>query len=139
VETRRTPGLSIIAGVTPEQQLIIAVEHPSLHGLLGVFLEELRNERGCNRVGPNRGRSPYPELIDRLGAPAMMRLGVLHGGRLIAVAAVDNDGAVALAVSAEFRRRGIANDLIDVLTERAAAIGYPPLHRYTPSRARLAG
>jgi GNAT superfamily N-acetyltransferase len=125
--------------VTPEQQLIIAVEHPSLHGLLGTFLDELRNERGCNRVGPNRGRSPYPELIDRLGAPAMMRLGVMQDGRLIAVAAVDNDGAVALAVAAPFRRRGVANDLIDVLTRRAAAIGYPPLHRYTPRRDRLAG
>jgi GNAT superfamily N-acetyltransferase len=129
----------MIARVTPEQQLIIAVEHPSLHGVLGTFLDELRSERGCNRAGSNRGRSPYPELIDRLGAPAMMRLGVLHDGRLIAVAAVDNDGAVALAVSAPFRRRGVANDLIDVLTDRAAAIGYPPLHRYTPSRDKLAG
>ena len=125
--------------MTPHEQLIIAVEHPSLHGLLGTFLDELRSEGGCGRPGPGRARTPYPELIERLGAPAMMRLGVLHDGRLIAVGAVDNDGAVALAVAAEFRRRGIANDLIDVLTERAAAIGYPPLHRYLPHRARLAG
>lgn len=125
--------------MSPDQQLIIAVEHPSLHGMLGTFVQELRAERRCRRPGPNRGRNPYPELIERLAAPAMMRLGVMHDGRLIAVAAVDNDGAVALAVVAEFRRRGTANDLVKVLTERAAAIGYPPLHRFTATRDTLAG
>lgn len=125
--------------MTPDQQLIIAVEHPSLTGLLGTFLQELRTERGCHRRGSSRGRTPSPELIDRLGAPAMMRLGVLRSGRLIAVAAVDNDGAVALAVVEEFRRRGVANELVAVVVERAAAIGYPPLHRFTAARARLAG
>jgi GNAT superfamily N-acetyltransferase len=121
------------------QFLVIAVDHPSMNGTLGVFLDELRAERGCHGHGPTRGRRPFPELIDRLGAPRMMRLGVMHENRLIAVAAVDNDGAVALAVVEEFRRRGIANELVRVLTERAAAIGYPPLHRFTADRARLAG
>ncbi len=69
----------------------------------------------------------------------MMRLGVMHDGQLIAVAAVDNDGAVALAVVEEFRRRGVGNDLMEVIIERAAAIGYPPLHRFTSPCARLAG
>jgi GNAT superfamily N-acetyltransferase len=119
--------------------LVIAVDHPSMNGTLGVFLDELRAERGCHGHGPTRGRRPFPELIDRLGAPRMMRLGVMRDNRLIAVAAVDNDGAVALAVVEEFRRRGIANELVRVLIERAAAIGYPPLHRFTADRARLAG
>jgi GNAT superfamily N-acetyltransferase len=118
---------------------IIAVDHPSLNGTLGVFLDELRAERGCKGHGPARGRRPFPELIERLGAPRMMRLGVMHDSRLIAVAAVDNDGAVALAVVEDFRRRGIANDLVRVLADRAEAIGYPPLHRFTVDRARLAG
>lgn len=121
------------------QFLVIAVDHPSMNGTLRVFLDELRAERGCHGHGPTRGRRPFPELIDRLGAPRMMRLGVMHGNRLIAVAAVDNDGAVALAVVEEFRRRGVANELVRVLTERAAAIGYPPLHRFTADRDRLAG
>ncbi len=69
----------------------------------------------------------------------MMRLGVMLDGRLIAVAAVDNEGAVALAVAADHRRRGIGNELIRVLSERAAAIGYPPLHRFTTGPATLAG
>lgn len=69
----------------------------------------------------------------------MMRLGVMLDDRLIAVVAVDNDGAVALAVVDEFRRRGIANELMAIVTERAATIGYPPLHRFAPPRARLAG
>ena len=118
---------------------MIAVDHPSLAGTLGVFLAELRAERGCKGHGPSRGRLPYPELIERLGAPQMMRLGVLHERRLIAVAAVDNDGAVALAVVEEFRRRGIANELVAVLSERARTLGYPPLHRFTAPGARLAG
>ncbi len=96
----------------PDQFLVIAVDHPSLNGTLKMFLDELRAERGCRGHGPTRGRTPYPELIDRLAAPKMMRLGVMHGRRLIAVAAVDNHGAVALAVVEEFRRRGIGNKLV---------------------------
>jgi GNAT superfamily N-acetyltransferase len=122
-----------------DQFLVIAVDHPSTHGALGVFLDELRSERGCSGHGSTRGRTPFPELIERLAAHKMMRLGVLHGRRLVAVAAVDNEGAVALAVVREFRRRGIANELAQVLGERAAAIGYPPLHRFTAAHARLAG
>ncbi len=123
----------------PDQPLVIAVDHPSLSGTLEVFLQELRAERGCVGHGPTRGRRPYPELIERLGAPQMMRLGVMHERRLVAVAAVDNEGAVALAVVEDFRRRGIANELVQVLSERAAALGYPALHRFTVPRARLAG
>ena len=123
----------------PDQFVVIAVDHPSLAGTLGAFLDELRAERGCKGRGPTRGRIPYPELIDRLGAPKMMRLGVMHDRRLIAVAAVDNNGAVALAVVEEFRRRGIANELVKVLDARAATLGYPPLHRFTVTPARLAG
>jgi GNAT superfamily N-acetyltransferase len=124
--------------VPPHQFLVIAVDHPSLSGTLGVFLEELRAERGCKGRGPTRGRIPFPELIERLSAPKMMRLGVMHERRLIAVAAVDNEGAVALAVVEEFRRRGIANELVTVLTQRAEVLGYPPLHRFTAPHARLA-
>lgn len=123
----------------PEQFLVIAVDHPSLAGTLRSFLDELRSERGCKGHGAARARTPFPELIERLGAPNMMRLGVMHDRRLIAAAAVDNQGAVALAVVTEFRRRGIANELAEVLAERAAAIGYPPLHRFTAAHARLAG
>jgi GNAT superfamily N-acetyltransferase len=125
--------------VLPDQFLVIAVDHPSLSGTLGIFLDELRGERGCQGHGPTRGRRPYPELIERLAAPKMMRLGVMHEQRLIAVAAVDNRGAVALAVVEGFRRRGIANDLVRVLSDRAATLGYPPLHRFTAAHARLAG
>ena len=68
-----------------------------------------------------------------------MRLGVMHDRRLIAVAAVDNHGAMALAVVEEFRRRGIADELVQVLDVRAATLDYPPLHRLTVTPARLAG
>lgn len=126
-------------GVLPDQLLVIAVDHPSLDGTLCEFLETLRAERGCKGHGPRPGRIPCPELIERLRAPTMMRLGVLHERRLIAVAAVDTEGALAVAVVQEFRRRGIANELVAVVTERARTLGYPPLHRFPSPRARLAG
>ena len=119
--------------------LVIAVDHPSLDGALQTFCDELRAEAGCTGRGPSAGRTPSAELIDRLGAPRTMRLGVVAGGRLVAVASVDNDGSVALAVVRDQRRRGIANELMEVVSARASAIGYPPLHRYTASNARLAG
>lgn len=122
--------------------LVTAVDHPSLHGRLAVFLDELRTEVRCGsrfRRGPSMSRTPSAAVIDRLGADRTMRLGVMCGSRLIAVAAVDNDGSVALAVLRQYRRRGVANELMTVVTERAAAIGYPPLHRFTTPSVRLAG
>ena len=123
--------------------LVTAVDHPSLHGRLTVFLDELRDElRSEGRMlgrGASMSRTPSGAVIEQLGAGKTMRLGVMHGRRLIAVAAVDNDGSVALAVLQAYRRRGVANELMRVVTERAAAIGYPPLHRFTAPSARLAG
>ncbi len=119
--------------------LVIAVDHPSLDGALDAFLDELRAEaRGAGRRVAS-GRSPSPELVERLAAGRTMRLGVLAGRRLVAVASVDNDGAVALAVTRDHRRRGVAKELMEVVTTRATAIGYPPLHRYTTPSVRLAG
>ena len=117
--------------------LVTAVDHPSLHGQLDEFLEQLRAERACSGCGS--GRTPFPALIEQLAAPRMLRLGVVTGGRLVAVAAVDNDGAAAVAVLAPFRRRGFANELMEVVVERTTAIGYPPLHRFTAPGVRLAG
>jgi GNAT superfamily N-acetyltransferase len=109
--------------------LVTAVDHPSMYGHFQQFLDDLRAERPC--AGRWTGRIPYPELIEQLAAPSCMRLGVWHGDRFIAAAAVDNDGGVVLAVLKEFRRRGVAGELMDVVTARAQAIGYPPLHRFT--------
>ena len=125
--------------MSPDQLLVIAVDHPSLSGTLQVFLDELRAERRCRGHGVASGRRPFPELLERLGAPEMIRLGLVHEQRLVAVAAVDSEGAVALAVAKDFRRRGVANDLVRELTDRAETLGYPPLHRFTATRARLAG
>ena len=79
-------------------------------------------------------------LAEMDGTPReQARIVLAVGVVLIAVAAVDNHGAVALAVVEDFRRRGIANQLVQVLSERAATLGYPPLHRFTAAHARLAG
>ncbi|HSM67258.1 MAG TPA: GNAT family N-acetyltransferase [Ilumatobacteraceae bacterium] len=120
----------------PAALLVVAVDHPSLDGALAEFLGALRDELG--RGGHTGSRTPSAELIERLAADRTMRLGVMAGARLVAVVAVDNDGAVALAVARDHRRRGIANDLMEVVHARAAAIGYPPLHRYS-IHSRLAG
>lgn len=121
----------------PAARLVVAVDHPSLDGALADFLTELRDELGHG--GHAGSRTPPAELIDRLAAGRTMRLGVMAGHRLVAVAAVDNQGAVALAVARDHRRRGIANELMEVVHARATAIGYPPLHRFSAPYARLAG
>jgi GNAT superfamily N-acetyltransferase len=120
--------------------LVTAVDHPSLYGHFERFLGELRSERPC--TGRWTGRTPFPELIDQLASPRCMRLGVCQHGRFIAAVAVDNDGGVVLAVLKEYRRRGVASGLMEVAAERAQAIGYPPLHRFTVrggSTTRMAG
>lgn len=117
--------------------LVVAVDHPSLDGALADFLGGLRDE--LESAGHAGSRTPSAELIGRLAASRTMRLGVMAGPRLVAVAAVDNHGAVALAVARTHRRRGIANELMEVVQARAAAIGYPPLHRDAASPARMAG
>ncbi len=119
--------------------LVTAVDHPSVYGQLERFIGELRAERQCAGRGSSMSRTPPPEVIAHLVAARTMRLGAMIGGRLVAVAAVDNDGAAAVAVATEFRRRGISNQLMRVVAERAAAIGYPPLHRVAAGQARLAG
>ena len=119
--------------------LVIAVDHPSLEGSVEAFLDELRDEQRFFGRRSSSCRKPFPSLIERLGDRQTMRLGVLHAHRVIAMASVDNDGAVALAVAADFRRQGVGDQLMAVLTDRAAAIGYPPLHRFTARRVRLAG
>jgi len=119
--------------------LVIAVDHPSLDGSVSAFLDELRQEQRFFGRRSSACRKPFPSLIERLAARRTMRLGVLHGQRLIAMASVDNGGAVALAVAADFRRQGVGDQLMSVVSERAAAIGYPPLHRFSARRVRLAG
>ncbi len=128
-----------MAGMDTGAHLVIAVDHPSLDGALAAFLEELRRESGtCGHV-LSRARTPSLELIERLRARQTMRLGVMVAGRLVAVASVDNDGVVALAVARNQRRRGIATELMEVVSARAKAIGYPPLHRFSTPSVRLAG
>ena len=119
--------------------LVTAVDHPSLDRAFACFLDELRDERGCAGRRTSLARTPSAELIEQLAADRTMRLGVMTGDRLIAVASVDNDGAVALAVVRDQRRHGVADELMTVVRARAAAIGYPPLHRCSAPRARLAG
>jgi GNAT superfamily N-acetyltransferase len=119
--------------------LVIAVDHPSLAGACERFLGDLRAECSFAGRGGAAGRTPSAELVDHLAGVRTMRLGVLVAGRLVAMAAVDNDGGVAVAVAKDHRRRGIAEELMAVVEERATAIGYPPLHRYAPAPVRLAG
>lgn len=125
----------------PEEQstarrIVIAVDHPSLDGAFGRFVAELWT--AVFEEDPPTPWTPTAELIDRLLAPRTMRLGVMSAGRLLAVAAVDNDGGVALAVVAEADRLVVADELGRAVEHRAAVLGYPALHPYTAT-TRLAG
>lgn len=122
-----------------DQLLVIAVDHPSLRGAVQRFFDELRSEHRCSRPGATPARFPCATVIERLEASQARRLGAMLGGRLIAIAAVDDDGAVSIAVVEDHRRRGVADVLMRVVAERAQAMGHPPLRRYTTPHARLAG
>jgi hypothetical protein len=126
----------------PEEQstarrIVIAVDHPSLDGAFGRFVAELWTDV-FDHEHPPTPWTPTAELIDRLLAPRTMRLGVMSQGRLLAVAAVDNDGGLALAVIAEPDRQVLADELGRAVERRAAVLGYPALHPYTTT-TRLAG
>ena len=120
----------------PTPYLITAVDHPSSYGRFEKFLDELRSDRSCRARWA--GGFPVAAVVERLSAPRMLRLGATHGDRLIAVAAVANDGCTTVAVLPAFRRRGVASRLMEVAAARTAALGYPPLHRMA-SGVRLAG
>jgi GNAT superfamily N-acetyltransferase len=108
----------------PDVMRIVAINHPSLTASVDGFLHELRAEKRFFGRPSGWGTKPYPSLIARLADPAGLRMGAVEGGRLIALANVDGDGEVALAIVADRRGCGIGADLLSTLLRRAQRVGF---------------
>jgi GNAT superfamily N-acetyltransferase len=117
------------------EPLIVALDHPSLDGLVATFMAELRSE--ARRFGPRSMRSPkpFPSLIDKLERGAPVRLAAVHDGRVIGVATVSDVGEIAVAVVGDRRRCGVGRSLIAAAIDRARMSGHGRLVLYSSRRS----
>ena len=112
----------------PSDLVIVAADHPSLDDAITSFGAELRAEtRYFGRRGQRAAR-PSPTLVDRLTTPGCAnRLAGMIGGRIVAVAAVDDDAAdgpeLLIAVAADWRGQGLALELGQAIVARATERG----------------
>lgn len=108
--------------------VIVAADHPSLDDAVAEFAAGLLAEtRYFGRRGLKAAR-PSPALVRRLTtAGCRNRLVGLIGGRIVAVAAVDDDALdgpeLLIAVAADWRRRGLALALGREIVARATERG----------------
>jgi GNAT superfamily N-acetyltransferase len=118
----------------PDAMRIVAINHPSLTASVDDFLAELRAEKRFFGRPSGWGSKPFPSLIAKLADPSGLRMGAIEAGRVIALANVDDEGEVALAIVADRRGCGIGADLLSTLLQRARRVGFrrlvlPTTHR----------
>ncbi len=124
----------------PSDLVIVAADHPSLDDAITSFGAELRAEtRYFGRRGQRAAR-PSPTLVDRLTTPGCAnRLAGMIGGRIVAVAAVDDDAAdgpeLLIAVAADWRGQGLALELGQAIVARATERGLRRIVLRTSSRS----
>ncbi|CAN5646452.1 hypothetical protein BH18ACT2_BH18ACT2_04730 [soil metagenome] len=108
--------------------VIVAADHPSLDDAIGEFGAELRAETRYFGLRGQRAARPSPALVRRLTTTGSRnRLAGLIGGRIVAVAAVDDDAVdgpeLLIAVAADWRRHGLALALGREIVARATERG----------------
>ncbi len=107
---------------TCEQPTLVALDHPSLVGIIDEFAGELRDEQRF--FGPSSTPKPGRRLIERLTSPSDLRTGSMFDGRLVAMSRVGDDGVLDIVVVADWRGRGVGHVLLRHTLERAARIGH---------------
>jgi len=115
---------------------VVAIGHPSLHSLVGPFVDTLRAEsRRFDRAGI-RNPKPFPSLIRKVADPDRRRFGVVTNGDLIGMASLADDGEVAMAIAATHRGRGIGTSLLRHVALTAERDGYTRLLMESSRRSR---
>lgn len=100
---------SALGRVTASEPIVVAIDHPSLFGLVQPFLDAL--EGGVDGTDTD-------VVADLLG-PAAARFGMMLDGTLVAMATVTADARIAMVALAEHRGRGFGSRLLAHLAEWA--------------------
>lgn len=101
--------------------LIVALDHPSLADAISQFADELRAEPRF--FGQRSTPAPFPSLINRLTSSGGMRLGAMIDGQLVAMSRVEASGDTTIAVTADWRGRGVGRTLLAATVNRAGESG----------------
>jgi GNAT superfamily N-acetyltransferase len=119
----------------PDAMRIVAINHPSLIASVDHLLAELRAEKRYFGRPDGWGNKPYPSLIARLAEPSGLRMGAIEASRVVALANVNDEGEVAMAIVADRRGCGIGADLLAALLRRAERVGFRRLVLPTTRRS----
>ena len=114
--------------------LIVALDHPSLIDAIDQFADELRCEQRF--FGPRATPAPFPSLINRVTSAGGTRLGAMVDGQIVAMARVEASGDTSIAVSADWRGRGVGRALLLATVRRAGQIGISRLVLRSTQRSR---
>lgn len=120
--------------------IVAAPAHPSLDGAIIRFCDALGAEtRWFGRRGADSPK-PSPSLIRRLGATSPgLRLGAVHDGEIVGLARIDAEATcgpeLLVAVVATWRRRGVAQSLVQAVVARAGAVGMERIVLHTSYRS----
>ena len=104
-----------------KDHLLVALAHPSLEHSVADFAAALMFEqRFFGTAAPKLPRASLENLTTQGG----IRLGVLAGGRLVAMSRVEQDGAAVIAVVQQHRGQGIGRQLLESTLRRTATHGH---------------
>jgi len=103
---------------------LVAADHPCLAGATQRFADELRQERRFFGRQARDVCKPFPSAIAEVTRPDGIRLGLVEGDRVVALARVDAHGTATMAVVADRRRAGLGTRLLRAVVERAHGHGF---------------
>lgn len=112
---------------------IVALAHPSLDHAVAEFAAEMRNEQRFFASATPKLRSSSLELLT---ADRGLRHGSMIDQRLIAMSRVGSGGRAVIAVTVDWRGRGVGRQLLLFTLQRAAAYGHRRVVFHSGRRSR---
>lgn len=118
------------------EAIVVAADHPSLDDQVAEFVDTVRDEPRYFGPSARRNPKPFPSLLAELQQRGGFRLAAMHGGHIVGLVRVDDDGCVHIAVAAEHRGRGTGTMLLSAATARAAQLDFGRLVLHSTRRSR---
>jgi len=121
-----------------EEICIAAADHPSLDRDIETFVARLQAEP--RYFGPRARSNPKPSrsLIAALQGRGGFRLAAVECGQIIALARVDGNGELFMAVDVDHRGRGVGTELGRAVARRARELHHTRLVLRSTRRSRAA-